>query len=214
MKAHDASAYIHSLIAEGEHIHQDFKFEISDSRKIARTLSAFSNTDGGRLLIGVKDNGNIAGVRSEEEIYMIDTAASIYCCPEVNVGIERYMADGRQVLVVQVPPAPAKPVMVRNSDGRRLAYVRIADENILATAVHIGAWKCAAMDIPHTLNYTAQEREILDTIASGNGLTFQQICRRTAVPGKNAVRLLSLLVHWGIIEICHDGHNFLYSAKR
>ena len=55
--------YLRSLIAEGEHQELDFKFEISDARKIAKTLSAFYNTHGGRLLIGVKDNRRIAGVR-------------------------------------------------------------------------------------------------------------------------------------------------------
>ena len=60
MKTLTDTQYIHALIAEGEHQQQDFKFEISDARKIAKTLSAFSNTDGGRLLIGVKDNGKIA----------------------------------------------------------------------------------------------------------------------------------------------------------
>ena len=64
------SEYIRFLIAQGEHVHQDFKFEISDARKIAKTLSAFANTEGGRLLIGVKDNGKIAGVRSDEEQYI------------------------------------------------------------------------------------------------------------------------------------------------
>ena len=58
------------LIDQGEHQQQDFKFEVSDSKKIARTLSAFANTDGGRLLIGVKDNGNISGIKSEEEYYI------------------------------------------------------------------------------------------------------------------------------------------------
>ncbi|MBE6307665.1 MAG: ATP-binding protein, partial [Bacteroidales bacterium] len=81
MKPTDATAYIHALIAQGEHVQQDFKYEISDARKIARTLSAFANTLGGRLLIGVKDNGRIAGVRSEEEMYMIEAAAQLYCTP-------------------------------------------------------------------------------------------------------------------------------------
>ena len=61
MKLLTDTDYIHALIAEGEHQQQDFKFEISDARKIAKTLSAFANTDGGRLLIGVKDN-----VKSQE----------------------------------------------------------------------------------------------------------------------------------------------------
>ena len=43
---------IEELISQGEHQQLDFKFEVSDSKKIARTLSAFANTDGGRLLIG------------------------------------------------------------------------------------------------------------------------------------------------------------------
>ena len=81
MRPNSDKVYLQQLIAEGEHQQQDFKFEISDARKIARSLSAFSNTDGGRLLIGVKDNGRIAGVRSEEEIYMIEAAAKLYCRP-------------------------------------------------------------------------------------------------------------------------------------
>ena len=39
---------IEELIAQGEHQQLDFKFEVSDSKKIARTLSAFAKTDGGR----------------------------------------------------------------------------------------------------------------------------------------------------------------------
>ena len=78
------SNYIQKLIKEGEHQMLDFKFEISDSKKIARTLVAFANTDGGRLLIGVKDNGNISGIRSEEEKYMIQTAAESFCQPQLR----------------------------------------------------------------------------------------------------------------------------------
>ena len=58
--------YIKDLVSEGEHELQDFKFEISDAKKIAKSLSAFANTKGGRLLVGVKDNGKMAGIRSEE----------------------------------------------------------------------------------------------------------------------------------------------------
>ena len=89
MKTLTDTEYIHALIAEGEHQQQDFKFEISDARKIAKTLSAFANTDGGKLLIGVKDNGKIAGVRSDEEQYMIEAAARTLLQPRS----ELYHAD-------------------------------------------------------------------------------------------------------------------------
>ena len=63
--------YLQSLIREGEHQQQDFKYRVSDAQKLAKSVSAFANTDGGRLLIGVRDDGNMSGVRSEEEIYMM-----------------------------------------------------------------------------------------------------------------------------------------------
>ena len=89
-KTETSTQYIQRLIAEGEHCHQDFKFEISDARKIARSISAFANTGGGRLLVGVKDNGKIAGIRSEEEIYMIEAAANMYCKPTVELHTHTY----------------------------------------------------------------------------------------------------------------------------
>ena len=66
----DDKQYLQTLILEGEHQQQDFKYRVSDAQKLAKSVSAFANTNGGRLLIGVRDDGNMSGVRSEEEIYM------------------------------------------------------------------------------------------------------------------------------------------------
>ena len=133
--------YIHQLVAEGEHDHQDFKFEISDARKIARSISAFANTGGGRLLVGVKDNGKIAGVRSEEEIYMIEAAASMYCQPQVEIATHTHIAEGRTVLEIDIDEASAKPVYALDEENKPKAYIRIADENILASPVHLKVWQ-------------------------------------------------------------------------
>ena len=48
LKGIKGSYYIASLIEQGEHEQQDFKFAIPDARKIARSLSAFANHSGGR----------------------------------------------------------------------------------------------------------------------------------------------------------------------
>ena len=37
------------LIEQGEHEQQDFKYKVMDAAKLAKSVSAFANTDGGRL---------------------------------------------------------------------------------------------------------------------------------------------------------------------
>ena len=132
---------IEALIEQGEHQQLDFKFEVSDSKKIARTLSAFANTDGGRLLIGVKDNGAISGVRSEEEYYMIEAASKMYTHPEVPFTAKRWDVNGKTVLEVYIAPSDEKPHTAPDKDDKYKAYIRVADENILANEVLMQAWK-------------------------------------------------------------------------
>ena len=120
---------------------QDFKFAINDSAKIARTLSAFSNTDGGRLLIGVKDNGKIRGIQSEEEYYMIESAALRYCRPVVSFDFRKWTVEGKSILEVYIPPVQEKPVLARENESRWLAYIRVGDQNILANHILLQVWK-------------------------------------------------------------------------
>ena len=124
--------YVKNLISEGEHQTLDFKFEVSNAMKIARSLVAFANTDGGRLLVGVKDNGVIAGVRSDEEIYMIETAAHIYCNPEVSYTTVNHKIDGKNIVEVIVESSSDKPHFAPDKDNKSKAYIRVKDENKIA----------------------------------------------------------------------------------
>lgn len=137
--------FLARAIAEGEHERQDFKYAISDARKIARTLSAFANRSGGRLLVGVRDNGSIAGVRSEEDVYVIEQAAQMYCVPEQTVTIDALKAEGGAVVIrAEILPSEVRPVSVREADGRLRAYIRVADENIAAHPLMVRAWRHAS----------------------------------------------------------------------
>ena len=96
-------------------------------------------------MIGVKDNGKIAGVRSDEEKYMIEAAAQLYCRPEVDYSMQTFHVEGRSVLVVQIDESEHKPVFAKDENGKSLAYIRIKDENILATPVHCASGSRAAV---------------------------------------------------------------------
>ena len=204
---------LQQLIAEGEHRQQDFKFEISDARKIARSLSAFANTDGGRLLIGVKDNGRIAGVHSDEEVYMIEAAARLYCLPPVEIDMHTCSVDGKTVLIAEIPKAAEKPVQAQVAPGKYRAYVRIADENILATAVHLAVWRQKNSARGTLVEYTEREQMLLDYLAGHGAITVSKYSRLARLSYKSAVEHIARFVRFGLIEICFEHHKFFYRLR-
>lgn len=192
--------YVQELILQGEHQQQDFKFEISDARKIAKSLSAFANTDGGRLLIGVKDNGKIAGVRSEEEAYMIESAANVYCSPEVRFSMTQHRVEGRVVLEVSIPEAENKPVCAKNEENKLLAYVRIADENILASPIHLEVWKQKKGVKGKLIEYTEIEKKLLDKLSDGD-FSMNRFCRETGLLRRDVQALIANFVRFGVVRL-------------
>ena len=137
----DDRRYLLNLIQEGEHQQQDFKYRVADACKLAKSVSAFANTYGGRLLIGVRDDGHLSGVRSEEEIFMMHQAAYKYCKPEASIKFDTYHIEGRTIVVATVPPSDKRPVCALDEEGKLRAYIRIADENIVASPVHLVLWR-------------------------------------------------------------------------
>ena len=202
---------LYHLIAQGEHQQQDFKYEISDVRKIARTLSAFANTDGGRLLIGVKDNGKIAGVRSDEEIYMVEAAAALYCVPSVECRMSIHRVEGYNVVIAEVDPADKRPVRARLDDDSLCAFVRIADENIVASPVQMALWREASDEEGCLLSFTPREQALLKMLAEAETpMTLNRFARLGHLPRYRAVQLLAQFVRFGLIRQLFVGHTFVY----
>lgn len=205
--------YIQKLIDEGEHVHQDFKFAISDARKIAKSISAFSNTEGGRLLVGVKDNGKIAGVRSEEEIYMIEAAAKMYCTPEVNISNKIFRVQGKDVLEVSIEESKNKPVCAIDENNKPWAYVRINDENILADTVFLNRWKHNKQEEKVIVTYSEREKYLLDILSKNKELTLNQCSRLSRTPRITTSRLLADFIRFDLVEQIFREHTFYFRLK-
>jgi predicted HTH transcriptional regulator len=195
------SPYIHKLILQGEHQQLDFKFQVNDSRKIARTLSAFANTDGGKLLIGVKDNGVIAGVRTEEEYHMIEAAASMYCKPEVEFAYRSWNLDGKRVLEIDVPVVGQKPCYALTDDNRWMAYVRVADQNILAAPIQIKYWNRLNSERGTLIRYSDNEKTLLQYLNEHPFITLSKFSRLANIPRYLAENVIVNLMIAGLVEL-------------
>lgn len=204
------SRYIYNLIEKGEGQHLDFKFEISDARKIARTLVAFSNSNGGKLLIGVKDNGKIAGVRSEEEYYMLEAAASLYCKPEIKFAVKNWVIEGRTVLEVQVPPGELKPYLAKVEADKWRAYVRAGDQNLLANSIQIRVWKNEKRKRGIFLKYTDKEKFLLNYLEENEEISLTLFCRLGGISYRKASDIMVRLIGLRVVEIVYQGRGIGY----
>ena len=206
----DDKHYLRSLINEGEHQQQDFKYRVSDALKLAKSVSAFANTDGGRLLIGVRDDGHMSGVRSEEEIYMMHQAAYRYCRPEASIKFDTYHVEGRTIVIATVPPSDKRPICVVNEDEKPRAYIRIADENIVASPVHLAIWRESQNPKGTMMTYTETVSKLLAAM-QGQRLTLNQIVRRSAIPRHKVITLLARLIRFHIAQWEYTDQQFLFS---
>lgn len=210
IKAIKGKYYLQRLIAEGEHDRQDFKFAISDARKIARSLSAFANAGGGHLLIGVKDNGAIAGVRNEEDIYVIEQAATLYCRPVQQLRFTAYKADeGAVVIKAEIDRSETRPVMAMDTDGCWKAFYRVADENITASPLMVKAWRGAVSGRPMTITLGPAEDTLLSMIRRDGHSTAEKFMVEARISRKMAEDTIVRLFAVGVIDFRHIDREFV-----
>jgi len=205
--------YIRKLIANGENQQLDFKYCVSDSRKIARTLAAFANSDGGILLIGVRDNGSIAGIRSDEEIYMVDTAAHLYCRPEISYSIKQHTADGKTILEIDVQKGDERPYQVKDENGRWLAYFRNNDQNLVANRVLLQVWRKEAAGKGVMLKFGKVENSLLNYLSLNGEITLSRFRKLSKISSDRAEAILTNLLIIRVIIMKASEKGFSYELN-
>lgn len=203
--------HIQKLIEEGEHQQLDFKFEISDSRRIARSLAAFANTDGGRLLVGVKDNGAIAGVRSDEEIHMIEAAAEMYCQPKVRYTTEEWEINGKTVLEVIIPRDEHEKHKAPDNQGAYKIFVRVHDENLVADPILLKVWKYQKNAKFTKITFTEPEMALLRYLNEHDSITLDEFLQLTPIINKRrAETILINFILIGTIQMSLTNHGTFF----
>lgn len=117
-------------IAYGENEMQDFKQLISHKEKIARTLAAFANGNGGSILVGVNDKGQAVGCDPEQEMYMLHEAAEYFCQPPVDIDFFLYEENDLSVVEAKVRKSLKKPHLAKDDHLEWKIYMRHQDKTI------------------------------------------------------------------------------------
>lgn len=203
---------LYALIREGEHSEQDFKYRISDARKIARTLSAFANTTGGRLLVGVRDNGSIAGVKDEDDIYMLESASEVFLKPALKLEVWAHEIEGKNVWEIEITEGKEKPYQVDEIDGLK-AYYRDNDQNFVANAVLKEVWKQDRLkESKHPVAFTEKEQRLIQYLKDYDEVSVSKAAKVMQLQRSKTIEILARLIRWEVINCSHDTQEgFRYS---
>lgn len=203
-------SHIRTLINEGEHQQLDFKFGVNDSKKIARTLAAFANTDGGRLLLGVKDNGAIAGVRSDEEYYMMEAGAHLYCKPPVKFDIHEWEENGKNVLEVIVPKSE-EIHSAPDKDGNLRVFVRVHDQNYVANGVLLKVWEKQKNKNGVKIKFTEIERSLIAYIEEHGKISLSTFKKLSGLSIKRCEHILADFIVLDILVMNYSETGIYYT---
>ncbi|MBK0379463.1 AlbA family DNA-binding domain-containing protein [Mucilaginibacter segetis] len=201
-------------IFEGEGVSLDFKKTITSCEKIAKTMVSFANNVGGRLLIGVADDGSIKGVKSEdEERFMITKAAHFFTRPALEPKFEEIYYDDKLVLVVDIPESEDKPHYALAEDGKWWVYIRIKDKSVLASKIVVEVLKQSNSKDGVLIEYSSKEKALLEHLDKSERITVKQFCDLLNIGRRRAQRILVNLVLTGVIRVHTTEKEEFYTAS-
>jgi len=186
-------------LLKGENQTLDFKESITNANKIAKTIVSFANTEGGVILVGVRDNKVIAGIAPEEEKFMINLAIEKYCKPKPDIEFEIIEDDRKSVLKVQVRKGLRKPYKAKDEHGRWKSYVRVEDSSMLASTVWYKA-ELLKKKKGGFVKFGEDEKEVIHKLSTENN-TLSTLLKSTNFTSSKLVNCLAILVSLKLVEI-------------
>ena len=105
------------ILSRGEDSRHQFKENVTNSDAIAAEIVAFSNTAGGKIFIGVQNDGSVlglSGIDIDRLNQLLSNSASQNVRPAVNPLTENVPHPNGTVMVVSIPEGFSKPYMDKN----------------------------------------------------------------------------------------------------
>ena len=196
---------IKKLVLEGETDILEFKKKANFPEKIVKEIVAFANTRGGRLLIGVDDDGTVTGVKNyEEDIYSLNEAIANYCTPSIKYQLDVVkMNEKRAVLHYNIYESKDKPHYVKDGyQGKnRKSYLRLADRSIQASREMIEILKKRQHSKNIKVNFGEKERILMNYLGEHEKITLKTFSEIADIKRSIASRTLIWLVSANILDI-------------
>ena len=204
---------VKELISAGESTTVEFKRKFTSPAKMAKELTAFANTKGGFLLIGVDDDKRLVGISSEKEVMSeVELACIFYCKPPLEHEIFIVPVDHRDIAVIHIPESYQKPhtVFEPNQPEDTKVYIRQGEESVIASREMVRILRSQRPDSqPLMLSIGDKERRLFEFLEKKGRATIKDFATLVNISERRAARLLVRLVRAGVLNI-HTNEQFDY----
>lgn len=205
------------IVATGEGPHLEFKRRVPQPKRVVKEIVAFANTDGGRLLLGVDDDGSLVGVKdADEEVFALNAALEEHASPAVDLEMERVpVSRKREIIVVHIPGSRAKPHFVVDGAGVKTAYVRVMDRSVEASKEAVRMMRHADSGKQVTFEFGDKELLLMRYLDEYGRITVNQFAQLAGIPRRNASHTLVLLTKAELLALHpSDKEDFFTIAPR
>ncbi len=201
------------LVMEGEGQHLEFKRKVSHPEKIVREMIAFANSEGGTLLIGVDDDGTLAGVKyPDEEIMTVREAIHKHMKqPLVYHDTVIELSQNKFVIRLDIPPSEKRPLYFTTDAKERESYVRMKDMSIKASPQMNEIIRRKRQNKNIRFYFAEHELALMKYLDSNPFITLHQFQKLTGLNQFTASRKLILLVLANVLKISATEKGDIYA---
>lgn len=196
------------LVSKGEGQHLEFKKKVDHPEKIVKEVVAFANSGGGKLLIGVDDDGTLSGLKFvDEEAFEMEKAIRALCKPSIKFSVERIpLNEKKQVLAYTFKESKKKPhyAVEDTKTGMGKAYVRVEDRSIQASKELRQILKGQRFKKRIGFEFGEKEKKLMTLLESKGKITLKEFMYEASISYKVASSTLITLVLSNVI-IIHPG---------
>ena len=202
------------IISRGEDSHTQFKKsqDVTNAKSLAGEMVAFANRKGGKILIGIDDDGSITGLSSDDIRrinQLISNTATDCVRPSINPITENISVGEKLVMVLIVPEGISKPYSdndgvfwVKSGSDKRRVTSREEIQRMLQSAdlihadeIPVEGTTTADLDLEHFGSFfRKQYGESMDDVLEKSELSPMQLLNNLGLARDESLNLAGLMI--------------------
>jgi predicted HTH transcriptional regulator len=144
---------------------------------------------------------------------MVDTAAHLFCRPEITFSTKQHIIGGKTVLEVEVNKGTKRPYQVKDENGKWVSYFRHHDQNLAANKVLLQVWRKEEKKLGVLVKFGKAENLLMDYLAKNRSITLSKFRKIARISSYRSESILANLILFKVLKMEASEKGFSYELN-